>query len=65
MRKFSRIITLGSYVALTCSGMLMSTGCETAGDKEHVEAPPPVSIEIRYQDDNVARQQPNSGVLSL
>ncbi len=50
MRDPSRIITLSSYVALSCSGMLMSTGCVTAGE-DHAGSTQ-VALEIRFQDDD-------------
>lgn len=48
MTKASYIILLNSYIALACSSVLMSAGCE-----HHVD-PPPVTLEIRFQDDTSA-----------
>jgi len=63
MKKSSRIITLSSYVALACSGMLMSTGCKTAGE-DHVDSGQ-VSLEIRFQDATTPTPQPSAGQLRL
>src|SRR5215510_7341568 len=55
MRKFSRIITLSSYAALACSGMLASAGCG-AGEHHSDE----VTLEIRFQDSEEAQPQSTS-----
>ena len=60
INKFSQIITLSFYVAVACSGMLMTTGCET----EHVGSSQ-VSLEIRFQDDGGAAQQQISDLRRL
>ena len=57
IHKFSQIIALSSYVAVACSGMVMSTGCGT----EHV-ASSKVALEIRFQDDGAAAQPQSSGL---
>jgi alpha-tubulin suppressor-like RCC1 family protein len=59
MKKFGHIITLISYVALACSGMLMSAGC-----RDHVDSTP-ITLEIRFQDDDAATQPPSAGRLRL
>src|SRR5678816_401374 len=57
MRKFSRIITLSSYAALACSGILASAGC---GASEHHADSDPVTLEIRFQDSEEAQPQSTS-----
>lgn len=59
MKTFSHIITLSSYAFLACSGITMSTGCQ-----DHVDSGP-VTLEIRFQDDDAAMQQPSASLLRL
>jgi alpha-tubulin suppressor-like RCC1 family protein len=56
MRQFNHIITLSSYIALACSGLPMSTGCEGHADSSQV------TMEIRFQDDT-ANQRSSAGML--
>ena len=53
MKTFIHITTLSSYVAVTSSGTLMSTGCGT----EPVDSSQ-ISLEICFQDNTVATQSP-------
>jgi hypothetical protein len=59
MKTFSHIITLSSYAVLACSGITMSTGCQDQVDSA------PVTLEIRFQDDDAATQPPSASLLRL
>lgn len=63
MGKFSRLIMLSSCLALAGGGgASLSTGCGSE-DTEVVTAP--VTLEIRFQEDDEAAQQSSQGVFSL
>jgi alpha-tubulin suppressor-like RCC1 family protein len=63
VKKFSHIITLSSYVALACGSTLMNTGCGTTSIEKVGSSQ--ISLEIRFQDDDAATQQPSAGLLRL